>query len=185
MKKSVLLTFFFLLLFSKIYGQDYKPWNVSLTLSPFYRSIILAPATSRSFGERLELGFMPIIHYYQRKHNEVYNFKETSFGLNVTGRYFIARGQIMEPYVSSVIGFGTNWSESSFNLSNGTRDEYSYQNNFVNVTILLGNEIKLGTKGWVFDFNVGLLGIYTFDSYNDFTLTPMYSFGIKKKFGIK
>jgi hypothetical protein len=43
----------------------------------------------------------------------------------------------------------------------------------------------MGQKGWIFDFNVGLLGIKYFYESSKFQISPIYSFGIKKKFLVK
>jgi hypothetical protein len=182
MKNLVLFYIVFLSTLSVSFGQDFKPWNVSLEVSPYRRTIIAGVAVNRSFGNKLELGVMPIIHYTNSKPSTDYYWQRKSFGINITGRYFIGRGNVMDPYVSSIFGYGTSSQQIKIN-SAGKED--LLQESYSNVVIRLGNEVKLGSNGWIFDFSVGILGTKFYDGRSNFEVLPIYSFGIKKKFKIK
>ena len=155
MKKS----FGFVLLFciTSSYAQDFKPWNIALSTTYFYRNIVIEASVNREIGKRFEIGFMPIYHFYISEPSSTSSYHQESYGLNLTSRYFIGRGNALEPYVATIIGFGANSEESTYTY-NGTTDEWSSAYNFFDAAILLGNELKMGKKGWIFDFNVGLLG---------------------------
>jgi hypothetical protein len=182
MKNLVLLNIILLSTAAASFGQDFKPWNVSLEISPFRRTVIAGVAVNRSFGKKVELGVMPIFHYANSAPPTNYYWQQTSLGVNLTGKYFIGRGNAMDPYVSGIFGYGTSKQEFRTN-SSGKED--TFLNNYSNVVLRLGNEVKLGSNGWIFDFSVGLLWTKFYDSQSSSDILPIYSFGLKKKFKIK
>lgn len=162
-------------------GQEFKPVNVSLSFSPYVDRVIIAPSVNLSLGERFEIGLLPFAYFY--KYNAgYYESKQKTFGLNLTSRYFLNRGNKMEPYVAAMAGYGL---ENLTYTNNTSGQPDSEETGMFDAALLLGNELKLGQKGWIFDFNVGLLGLQYFDEASDFQITPIYSFGIKKKFLVK
>jgi len=182
MKKSIVLGLLLSFCITSVNAQDFKPWNVGLNITSYNRYIILQASVNRDIGERFEIGIMPIFQYSKSKPSNSFYSQQESYGLNATGRYFIGRGTKLEPYVATIFGFGISLKESSYVNSIGDTRENSSQSNFFDAAILLGNELKIGKKGWIFDFNIGLLGTKLYDGYSDFGISPIYTFGVKKKF---
>ena len=159
--------------FNILLAQDYSKWNVSLSLTSSLNGILIGPAANRDIGNKFEIGVMPIFLYYKNEYGNGRYFKRITSGLNFSGKYYFSKETIMDPYVSSLVGYGITDYESNNTSSNS--DYFSF-------VVLLGNEIQLGQKGWNFDFNIGLISIEELDFSSSFVVFPIYSIGIKKRF---
>jgi hypothetical protein len=158
-------------------GQTFKSLNVGLSFSIYSGNLLIAPAVNWSVGERFEVGLLPF--GFLPGISSANESVQLIYGMNFTSRYFINRGNKMEPYVSLMAGFGVD----HYQYTDYNSDQKITENTgLFDATLLLGNEIKLGKKGWIFDFNVGLIGVQFFDESSNFQISPIYSFGIKKKF---
>ena len=110
-------------------------------------------------------------------HNKIeflsgYTVEESSWGGNLISKYYIFRENIMDPYASLILGYG-----HSTIISTNQTDDY----NNINFSVLLGNELEIGKKGWIFDFNVGFL-LNRLYNKNQNRITPIYTIGVKKRF---
>jgi len=183
MKKSIVLGLIFISCITSLYAQDFKPWNVALSTTYFYQNFVLEASVNRELGKRFEVGIMPIYQFSILESSTYSSYNQESYGINATGRFFIGRGNVLEPYVATIIGFGAYSSERTYTYGS-TTEVQSSDYNFFDAALLLGNELKMGKKGWIFDFNVGLLYTKPFieNSGGGFELLPIYTFGVKKKF---
>ena len=154
-------------------AQDYTDWNVSLNFSSaIYSSIIIVPSVNYSLNNSFELGLMPSYFHNKIEFSSGNTAEESSWGVNLIGKYYIYRENKMDPYASLILGYG----HSTIIRTNQT----DYYDN-INFSVLLGNELEIGKKGWIFDFNVGFI-LNRLYNKNQNRFTPIYTVGFKKRF---
>ena len=163
-----------LLLSAKVYGQDYTKWNTSLIVTPSFSGILVGAGINREFGDKVELGLMPVYRYYKRTSQSNTTYTDINWGFQLSGRYYFSKENIMDPYISGLTGYLKE--KSVF----GGNDPVYYD--YFIFGILLGNEINIGQRGWNFDFNVGLIGSQPLNNSSTLNTFPIYSLGIKKRF---
>ncbi len=170
MKKSALLSLVLVCYVTTLFGQDFKPVNISLNLSSSFSGVLIAPAVNLAVGDKTELSLLPVYRYYQAGGG----YKNINFGLQLAGKYYLSTANKMDPYVSVLSGY---LKEKVIN-ENNTNNFYDY----FTFGALLGNELALGQKGWGFDFNVGLVFSQPLNYSSSLNIFPAYSIGIKKRF---
>jgi len=145
MKKLLLPSLVFLCCVTTLFGQDFKPVNISLNLSSSFSGVLIAPAVNLAIADKTELSLIPVYRYYQG--GSVY--KNINYGLQLAGKYYLSTENKMDPYVSVLTGYLKEQV-----IVENTTDSF---NDYFTFGALLGNELALGQKGWSFDFNVGLV----------------------------
>ena len=169
--KRISIVVLLVLAYLEINAQDYKKWNVNLNFSSYINSsIIVVPGVNYSLSNSVEVGFMPSYYHNIIDFGNGNTSETTSWGGLLIGKYYIFRENVMDPYGSLIVGYGS----ITNTISNQTR-----QRNNVSLSIFLGNELQIGKKGWNFDFNVGL--IYN-GTYHQGEIAPIYTIGVKKRF---
>jgi len=169
--KKIVFTIIFVLANLQIKAQDYSKWNVSLNFSSdLNSSILIVPGVNYSLSNSVEVGFIPSYYVDKIDFGNGVTRKTTSWGANVIGKFYIFRGNIMDPYGSLMVGYGE---------STRTFNGYTRRQNSVNYSVLLGSELQIGKKGWNFDFNVGFLHK---GHLKEGEFGPIYTIGVKKRF---
>ena len=160
----------------QIKAQDYSKWSVGFN---FTRSVnhgfLFTPSVNYEINKSIEVGIMPIFKHNESHYSQGAYSIQTSWGGTVTGKYYLYKENIMDPYTMLIFGYGSTNQDASFG---------NYNSNFVDFGLILGNELQLGEKGWNFDFNIGVL--WTNLVVRDWvSSSPFISVGIKKRFLIK
>jgi hypothetical protein len=170
MKKSIILSVILTFCITSLFGQDFKPWNVSLNFSTSFSGVLIAPAVNLEIGNKTEISLMPVYRYYKGSST----YTNINYGLQFSGKYYLSKENKMDPYISVLTGY---LKEKSIREGN----EPDYYDYFI-FGVLLGNEINLGQRGWSFDFNVGLINSQPLSYSSSLNVFPAYSIGIKKRF---
>jgi len=171
--KRVSILILLVLAYLEINAQDYSKWNVGLNItSGLYGAILLAPSVNYDLGNKFEVSVTPIFMQDKTTYSNGDTRKQQSWGGNFSGKYYLSKENIMDPYATLLVGFGQTSVESTLN---------SFDNSYFNIAILLGNELQIGKNGWNFDFNIGVLSIKV--HYRDnLEYAPFFSVGVKKRF---
>ena len=172
--KTFFVSFLFVFyLATNSFGQAEGNWSVGVGVTPFAGGITMALYANHHFGDRWQIGAMPIFRNVKLESNN----QSKLFGIHFNTRFYLTQWKFLKPYA---YGF-TGYLHENYIYLKG-QDLVELKTNYWDLSVGLGLQLPLGKKGWSIDANGGYFGDIDFRGYVNYK-SWFYSFGIFKRFG--